>query len=117
MKHTTGPCLIPQDVGELQQRLVDFITGQGILLELKESIAPALGVSYGGRIALLPGQSPADGRPESMHPSEGGRIRNQAANRIRTLHDCRTVARHCLSDDGHITATEECEQKQGGPVH
>ena len=34
--------------------------GQGIALEFKESIAPALGVSYGGKIALLPGQSSAE---------------------------------------------------------
>jgi hypothetical protein len=33
---------------------------QGIELEFKESVAPAMGVSYGGRIALLPGQSPAE---------------------------------------------------------
>jgi hypothetical protein len=30
---------------------------QGIELEFKESIAPALGMSYGGKIAILPGQS------------------------------------------------------------
>jgi antirestriction protein ArdC len=44
-------------VGEYRERLVDFVIAQGIQLEFKESIAPALGVSYGGKIALLPGQS------------------------------------------------------------
>jgi hypothetical protein len=39
---------------------VDFVIGQGIELEFKESIAPALGMSYGGKIALLPGQSSAE---------------------------------------------------------
>ena len=48
------------DVGERRERLIDFITAQGIELEFKESIAPALGVSYGGKIALLPGQSEAE---------------------------------------------------------
>jgi hypothetical protein len=48
------------DVGERQQRLLDFIAAQGILLEYKESIAPALGVSYGGKIVVLPGQTPAE---------------------------------------------------------
>ena len=48
------------DVGERQERLLDFIAAQGILLEFKESIAPALGMSYGGKIILLPGQSPAE---------------------------------------------------------
>ena len=33
---------------------------QGITLEYNESIAPAFGMSYGGRIALLPGQTKAE---------------------------------------------------------
>jgi hypothetical protein len=45
------------EVGEYRERLIDFIITQGIELEFKESIAPALGMSYGGRIAVLPGQA------------------------------------------------------------
>jgi len=45
------------DVGEYRERLIDFVIGQGIQLDFKESIAPALGMSYGGKIVLLPGQS------------------------------------------------------------
>ena len=48
------------NAGEYRDRLVDFLIGQGIELEFKESIAPALGMSYGGKIALLPGQSSAE---------------------------------------------------------
>jgi hypothetical protein len=48
------------NVGEYRARLIDFITAQGIRLEFKESIAPALGMSYGGRIAILPGQEAAE---------------------------------------------------------
>jgi hypothetical protein len=48
------------NAGEYRERLVDFVIGQGIELEFKESIAPALGMSYGGKIALLPGQSSAE---------------------------------------------------------
>jgi antirestriction protein ArdC len=48
------------DVGERRERLIDFTIAQGIQLEFKESIAPALGVSYGGKIVLLPGQSTAE---------------------------------------------------------
>src|ERR1700743_775763 len=33
---------------------------KGVELEFKESIAPALGMSYGGRIAILPGQAAAE---------------------------------------------------------
>ena len=48
------------EVGEYRERLIDFILSQGIELEFKESIAPALGMSYGGKIAILPGQSGAE---------------------------------------------------------
>jgi len=48
------------DVGERRERLIDFTIAQGIQLEFKESIAPALGVSYGGKIVLFPGQSTAE---------------------------------------------------------
>jgi N-terminal domain of anti-restriction factor ArdC len=47
-------------VGEYRERLIDFILAQGIELEFNESIAPAMGMSYGGKIVLLPGQSPAE---------------------------------------------------------
>jgi hypothetical protein len=54
------PERVTGDVGESRERLVDFILAQGIQLEFKESIAPALGMSYGGRIAILPGQGEAE---------------------------------------------------------
>ena len=48
------------DVGENRDRLFAFIERQGIELVFTENIAPALGMSYGGRIAILPGQSKAE---------------------------------------------------------
>ena len=48
------------DPGENLDRLSEFVRSRGIRLEYSETIAPALGVSYGGRIALLPGQSKAE---------------------------------------------------------
>lgn len=42
------------DVGENRDRLLSFIERQGIELVFTERIAPALGMSYGGRIAVLP---------------------------------------------------------------
>jgi hypothetical protein len=48
------------EVGEYRERLIDFTMAQGIELEFKESIAPAMGMSYGGSIAILPGQAPAE---------------------------------------------------------
>ena len=48
------------DVGENRDRLIEFINAQDIELEFNERIAPAMGVSYGGKIVLLPGQSKAE---------------------------------------------------------
>jgi hypothetical protein len=48
------------DPGESVDRLAAFLDSKGIQLVYNEKIAPALGMSYGGRIALLPGQSKAE---------------------------------------------------------
>ena len=48
------------DPGENIERLATFIKNQGIQLVYNEKIAPALGMSYGGRIAILPGQAKAE---------------------------------------------------------
>jgi hypothetical protein len=48
------------DPGENIERLAAFVKAQGIQLVYNPKIAPALGVSYGGRIAILPGQSKAE---------------------------------------------------------
>ena len=47
----------PRDFGD---RLRLFAAAQGIEVEYSPEIAPARGTSYGGRVALLPGQSPAE---------------------------------------------------------
>jgi len=51
---------ITGEVGEHHDRLIDFLAEQNITLEFNEKISPALGVSYGGKITLLPGQSKAE---------------------------------------------------------
>jgi hypothetical protein len=51
---------ITGEVGEHRDRLIEYLAQQNVALEFNEKIAPALGVSYGGRIALLPGQSKAE---------------------------------------------------------
>ena len=48
------------DPGENIDRLAAFLKGQRIQLVYNPKIAPALGISYGGRIAILPGQSKAE---------------------------------------------------------
>jgi hypothetical protein len=47
------------DPGENTERLSAFLASKGIPVSYNENIAPALGMSYGGRIAILPGQSKA----------------------------------------------------------
>ena len=53
-------CELSGDPGENLERLAAFVRSRGIQLSYNENIAPALGMSYGGRIALLPGQSKAE---------------------------------------------------------
>lgn len=48
------------DPGENSERLAAFVRSRGITLVYNANIAPALGMSYGGRIAILPGQSKAE---------------------------------------------------------
>ena len=48
------------DPREYHERLAKFIADQGITLEHSQDIAPARGTSSGGKITLLPGQSPAE---------------------------------------------------------
>jgi hypothetical protein len=48
------------DPGENIDRLAAFVKSKGIQLVYNRNIAPALGKSYGGRIAILPGQSKAE---------------------------------------------------------
>jgi hypothetical protein len=48
------------DPGENIDRLAAFVKSKGIQLVYNPNIAPALGMSYGGRIAILPGQSKAE---------------------------------------------------------
>lgn len=50
---------ISGDVDGVEDRLIEFLAQQNISLEFDQSIQPSLGVSYGGRIAILPGQSKA----------------------------------------------------------
>ncbi len=69
---------ISGDTGECRDRLIAFLAAQNIALEYSENIAPALGVSYGGKITILPGQPKAgefvtlvhEAAHELLHKSE-----------------------------------------------
>ena len=52
--------IINGDPREYREQLTKFVTEQSIALEYSENIAPARGTSAGGKITLLPGQSPAE---------------------------------------------------------
>ncbi len=73
VSQTEGPPLpelstqIKGTVGEYYERLIAFVAAQNIEVEFKESIAPAMGVSYGGRIALFPGLEPAEAFSTLVH--------------------------------------------------
>ena len=73
---------------EFDDGLRRFASAQNIALEYSEDIAPARGTSYGGRIALLPGQSPAEEFSTFVHElahelmHRGGR-REQTSRQVR----------------------------------
>ena len=48
------------DVSGYRERLVKFVEAQGIMLNYSEKIAPAKGLSYGGKITLLSGMQTAE---------------------------------------------------------
>jgi len=48
------------DPRDYHERLEKFVAEQSIALEYSDEIAPARGTSAGGKITLLPGQSPAE---------------------------------------------------------
>jgi len=52
--------VVQGDPRDCTERLRQFAAAQNIVVEYSDEIAPARGTSYGGRIALLPGQSAAE---------------------------------------------------------
>ena len=88
---------------EYRESLAKFVTEQGIALEYSQDIAPARGTSAGGKIALLPGQSPAEEfatlahelAHEMMHRDERPQQHVKAESRDRSRGRCvRGLPRH-----------------------
>jgi len=48
------------DVSGYRERLVKFVESQGVALNYSDKIAPAKGLSHGGKITLLSGMQPAE---------------------------------------------------------
>jgi hypothetical protein len=76
---------------EHRERLLKFVAEQSIALEYSDEIAPARGTSSGGKIRLLPGQSPAEEfatlahevAHEMMHRDERRPARRNASARLK----------------------------------
>jgi hypothetical protein len=71
------------DPGENIGRLTAFLNSKGIAVSYSEKIAPALGMSYGGRIVLLPEQSKAETFSTLVHEA-GHELLHKAARRTAT---------------------------------
>ena len=71
------------DPGAHRERLEQFVRERGTVLEYSADIAPAKGVSEGGKIKLLPGQSPAETVATLVHELAHERL-HRAARRAST---------------------------------
>ncbi len=100
------------DVGRCTERLLTFLTAQDISLEYKDSIAPALGVCYGKKIVLLPGQSPAEEFTTLVHEASHSLL-SHAARRTTTTKAVRETEAEAIAfvvgttiglDTGHAAA-------------
>jgi len=80
---------ITGEVGNNLERLKGFVAEQGIELVYDASIAPALGMSYGGRIALLPGQT---------QPEEFSALVHESAHEFLHKADRRTATTKTVSE-------------------
>jgi hypothetical protein len=84
------PAKATGEVGECREVLFSFLGRQGIEIEYNEAIAPAQGVSYGGRIALLPGQSPAEELATLIHEA-GHELLHRGNRRAETTRTVREL--------------------------
>jgi hypothetical protein len=75
--------VVSGDPGENIERLTAFLKSHGIQLVYNEKVAPALRMSYGGRIALLPGQPKAEEFSILVHET-GHELLHKAERRTAT---------------------------------
>jgi antirestriction protein ArdC len=71
------------DPSGFQERLKQFVAAQGIALAYSGDIAPAKGISEGGKITILPGMSPAESFATLVHEC-AHELLHRAANRKET---------------------------------
>jgi hypothetical protein len=97
---------ITGEVGEHRDRLIAFLNAQNIALEYSENIAPALGVSYGGKIALLPGQSKAEEYVTLVHEAAHELLHRSARRTMTTATVRETEAEAVAFIVGQATGLE-----------
>jgi hypothetical protein len=90
------PAKVSGEVGKHLDGLIDFVQRQGIELEYNERIAPAQGVSYGGRIALLPGLSKAETFATLVHEA-GHELLHRAERRTMTTKTVRETEAEAIA--------------------
>ncbi len=76
------------DASDYLPRLIDFVANQKIVLEYDASIAPAKGMSSGGKITLLPDQTPAETLATLAHEI-GHELLHRGERRSQTTHAIR----------------------------
>ena len=103
-ERTTG------DVGAYRERLISLTIAQGIELEFRESIAPALGMSYGGRIAILPGQAPAEEFSTLVHELAHEML-HKAERRTATTKTVRETEAEAFDGVGLLRSSSFCLQQ------
>ncbi len=100
------------EVGEYRNRLIGFVMAQGIGLAFDSSIAPALGMSYGGRISILPGMAAAEEFSTLIHEL-AHELLHKAERRIATTKTVRETEAEAVAfvvsqtiglDAGHASA-------------
>jgi antirestriction protein ArdC len=104
------------------ERLHRFAGAQGIALEYSESIAPARGMSSGGKITLLPGQSPAE-EFSTMSHELAHELLHRGDRRASTLRSAREteaeatafVVCHAIGLDTNSAASDYIQLWKGDP--
>jgi len=92
--------VVQGDPRECAQRLHGFATAQGIAVEYSGAISPARGVSSGGKVVLLPGQSTAE---------EFSTLAHELAHELLHRGDRRSTTSRCLREtEAEATAFVVC---------
>ena len=96
------PCIgvVQGDPRAYAEHLRGFAAAQGIAVEYSDAILPARGVSSGGKVTLLPGQSPAE---------EFSTLAHELAHELLHRGDRRSTTSRCLREtEAEATAFVVC---------